>query len=83
MQVESLGEFVKVRADFSGGSVRPLMFRLGERVLKVDRVNTSWTERDGASSRVCFSVQAAGSTYFLSLVLPDMMWRVEKVVLEG
>ena len=90
MQVESLGEFVKVRADFSGGSVRPLMFRLGHshggRVLRVERVNASWTERPGgndASSRVCFSVQADGATYFLSLIVPDMIWRVEKVVLEG
>ena len=110
MQVESLdasshSERVKVRADFSGGSIRPLMFRTsgraasgpsdvarhrgpscsgsGGRVLRIERVNTSWTEREGSSSRVCFSVQAEGATYFLSLVLPDMIWRAEKVVLEG
>lgn len=83
MQLETLDEYVKVRADFQGGNVAPLAFKRGERVYRIDRVNANWKEREGDLTRICFSVQAEGATYFLSFSLPDALWKLGKVILDG
>lgn len=83
MQIETLDEYVKVRADFQGGNVTPLAFKRGERIYHIDKVNTCWKEREGKTTRLCFSVQSEDATYFLTLTLPDALWRLEKVILDG
>jgi hypothetical protein len=83
MLIEDLNEAVAVRADFSAGEITPRAFRRGERIYKVMAVNGRWVDHEGGLPRFCFSLQAGSETYFLSLRSADMVWKLEKVVLEG
>ncbi len=84
MQIETLDEVVSVRADFSGGELTPRVFRRGGKTYRVTEVNARWIDREGGHPAYHFSVQAeSGDTYFLCLTTSDMLWRVERVVLEG
>ena len=83
MIIEDVKEPVRVRADFSGEGITPRLFERGGRTYRVESVNGRWVDRDGVRPRHCFSVQAGGDTYFLSLKTDDMTWWLEKVILEG
>ena len=83
MHVEDLNEPISVRAYFSGGKILPQAFRRGERVYSVTRVNAQWTDREDAHPIHYFSVQAGDETYYLSLRSGEMLWRLEKVILDG
>jgi hypothetical protein len=83
MQVEELHEQVKVRADFQGGRIRPLLFRRGERIFAVRRVNTSWEDREGKHKSYYFSVSVkTGEVYQLCLRTGDMLWYLESVMMD-
>lgn len=82
--VETLHEPVSVRADFSNGQIKPLIFRRGQQTLRVARVHAHWQQRETGSQRFCFSVQAeTGDIYELHLDGRDMQWWVDRVCLEG
>jgi hypothetical protein len=83
MQIEEMDEVVSVRADFAGGEVTPRAFRRSGRSYRVTAVNARWLDREGAHPVHHFSVQAEGDTYFLRLETGEMLWKIEKVVLEG
>jgi hypothetical protein len=87
MQIEDLDEPVTVRADFAGGAVTPRAFKRivggAGRTYRVTAVNGRWVDREGARPVYHFSVQAEGDTYYLCLTTADMLWRLEKVVVEG
>ena len=86
MQIEDLDEPIVVRADFAGGTVTPREFKRvagGARTYRVTAVNGRWVDREGAHPAYHFSVQADGDTYYLCLTTADMLWRLEKVVVEG
>lgn len=83
MQVEEIDEAVSVRADFRGGEITPRAFRRGPRAYAVTEVNARWVDREGSGSVWRFSVQAGGDTYFLALRGGEMVWRLEKVMVEG
>ena len=84
MRNEPIDEAVVVRADFRGGVVSPLAFRLRGREHRVARVNTRWVDRAGRHPRFYFSVTAeSGDVYQLQLHAGDLLWRVDSVVLEG
>lgn len=83
MQVVELHEAVKVRADFQGGRIRPLLFRRGERVYAVRRVNTSWEDREGKHKNFFFAVSVdSGEVYQISLRTGEMVWYLESVMME-
>jgi hypothetical protein len=84
MRLESIDQAVPARADFRGGFVTPLSFRLGEREHRVAAVHARWVDRAGRHPRFYFSVTTdAGDVYQLQLQSADMVWRVDHVTLEG
>jgi len=82
MRTEVIEEVVKVRADFGSGEMTPVAFKRKGRIYCVDKVNTRWADREGQSVVYYFSVDCGGDTYELSLRTQDMVWRLERVVLE-
>jgi hypothetical protein len=84
MRLEAIDEAVPVRADFRGGAVTPLTFRLRGREQRVVSVNARWVDRAGRQARYYFSVTTeSGDVYQLHLYAADMVWRVDSVTLEG
>jgi hypothetical protein len=84
MRWEPIDEAVKVRADFQGGIVTPLVFRRGSEVRKVRNVNTRWQDARGRHRLCYFSVTAdSGDVYQLCFDTGDLTWRLEYVMFEG
>ncbi|MBN1827346.1 MAG: hypothetical protein JW958_13890 [Candidatus Eisenbacteria bacterium] len=84
MRVESIGERIKVRADFEGGRVTPLLFKRNGRRHRIGEVNLRWEDREGGRKLHYFSVtDDAGDVYQLHLDGADMEWRLDFVMLEG
>ena len=83
MQIEELDEVVAVRADFSGGEITPRIFKRNGKTYCVSVVNARWVDREGGHPSYHFSVQAGADTCFLSFHAGDMLWRIEKVILDG
>jgi len=83
MRLEDIDEPVSVRADFRGGEITPRAFRRGRKAYTVTAVNARWVDREGAHPLWRFSVQAGGDTYFLALRTSQMIWRLERVMVEG
>ena len=82
MQVEALNEAVKVRADFQGGKIRPLLIRRGDRVYKVKRVNGAWEDLEGRHKIYWFSVTVDSSDVFrVCLKTGEMLWWIDSVVM--
>ncbi len=84
MRLERLDEAVKVRADFQGGTIIPLLIKRGSQEVKVKRVTAHWEDRRGAHKVHCFSVQAAsGDVYQLEFHSGDLVWKLNSVMLDG
>ena len=84
MRLERLDEAVKVRADFQGGRVSPLIIKRGTQDLKVARVTARWEDRRGAHKVHYFSVQvASGDVYQMEFSSGDLLWKLNSVMLEG
>ncbi|MBP7669432.1 MAG: hypothetical protein KA123_02510 [Candidatus Eisenbacteria bacterium] len=84
MQWETLDEPIVVRADFRGGEITPLIFRRGQQRIRVSRVNTRWTDREGRRALHYFSVTAeSGDVYQLCFDAGDLLWKAECVMYEG
>jgi hypothetical protein len=84
MRWEPIDETVKVRADFQGGLITPLVFRRGSEVRKVRNVNTRWQDARGRHRLCYFSVTAdSGDVYQLCFDTGDLTWRLEYVMFEG
>jgi len=84
MRWGQLDEPVKVRADFLGGLVSPVLFRRGDARIAVRAVNTRWQDAR-AGHRLCyFSVTAdTGDMYQLCFNTADLTWRLEYVMYDG
>jgi hypothetical protein len=84
MRNEALDQAIRVRADFQGGVVTPLVFRRNGREHRVLHVNARWIDRSGRHPRFHFSVSVeSGDVYQLHLQAADMVWWLESVALEG
>ena len=84
MRLERIDRAATVRADFRGGVVTPVAFRLAGREQRVARVNARWIDRAGRHPSFYFSVTVeSGDVYQLQLQAADMVWRVDSVSLEG
>ena len=84
MRWERLDEPIKVRADFSGGEITPVLFRRGQSRLKVCGVNSRWMDREGRRQLCYFSVTVdSGDVYQLRFDTGDLTWRAESVMYEG
>jgi hypothetical protein len=84
MHWEPLDEPVKVRADFQGGTITPVLVRRGEARLSIRTVNTRWHDARGRSRLCYFSVTAdSGDVYQLCFDTGDLTWRLAFVMFEG
>lgn len=84
MHWERLDEPIKVRADFRAGEVTPLLFRRGQRALRIVSVNSRWMDREGKRCVHYFSVSAdSGDVYQLRFDTGDLTWRAEAIMYEG
>jgi len=84
MIVERLDEKVRVRADFSEGSIKPLMFVRRGQIHRVVRVNCRWLDREGTAKIHYFSVTSdSGDVYQLHLNTDDMTWHLDQVMMES
>lgn len=84
MQVEEIGEVIKVRADFQGGAIRPLLFRRGGELHRITQVHARWEDREGQHKLYYFSVGAEnGDVFQLHLHTGDLLWILDSVMMEG
>jgi len=83
VHIEYLNGPVKVRADFEGGRARPLLFKRGRQIFRVERLAASWEDRDGGARILYFSVESSGAVYQLSWRVQDNLWYVDAVMMEG
>ncbi len=84
MLIERLDEPVKVRADFQGGVIQPLLFRRGAVSHRVVAVNARWEDREGQQKIHYFSVSvASGDVYQLHFRAGDLLWYLDSVMMEA
>jgi len=84
MRLERIDRAAAVRADFQGGVVTPIAFRLDGREQRIMRVNARWTDRAGRHPSFYFSVTVeSGDVYQLQVQGSDLVWRVDTVSLDG
>ncbi len=84
MRVESIQERIKVRADFEGAKVTPILFRRSNQKHKVTKVNLRWEDREGGRKFFYFSVSVeAGDVYQMHLDSSDMSWHLDFVMLDS
>ncbi len=82
MRIETIGETVKVRADFSTGRIVPVMFKWNGRTYRIRKINTRWTDNQNQQPVHYFSVEAEADSYELSFNAVDALWRLERVMVE-
>ena len=84
MRLERIDRRAAVRADFRGGVVTPMAFRLDGREHRVARVNARRTDRAGRHPSFHFSVTVeSGDVYQLQLQGNDLVWWLDTVQMEG
>ena len=84
MRIERLDEIVKVRADFQGGKVAPLLIKRNAQELRVKQVTARWEDRKGAHRIYYFSVQVpSGDVYQLEFHSGDLLWKLNSVMLDA
>jgi hypothetical protein len=84
MLVERLDEKVKVRADFGGGLIKPLIFVRRGQIHRVKQVNCRWMDREGTAKIYYFSVTSdSGDVYQIHLNAGDMTWHLYQVMIES
>ena len=84
MLVEHLDEKIKVRADFKGGGIKPLVFVRRGQIHRVTKVNCRWMDREGTAKVFYFSVSVdSGDVYQIHLNTGDMTWHLDLVMVES
>ena len=83
MQIEEIGEAIRVLAAFSGGGAEPLRFRWHGRAYKIDRVNGQWIDRQCDGYCLHYSVQVGEETYYLHFSSSEVQWWLDQVAVEG
>ena len=84
MLIEPLQEAIKVRADFQGGVIHPVLFRRGAVLHRVTAVHARWEDREGQQKILYFSVGVgAGDVYQLSYHAGDLLWYADSVMVES
>lgn len=80
MNVQKIGEPIRVLARFGGGAIEPLRFRWGARTYVVDRVNARWTDRNADGYSLHYSVQVGAETYYIHFSSVEVQWWIDETV---
>jgi len=84
MNIERIGEPIRVLAVFSGGAIEPLRFGWGRRTYKIDRINGRWTDRGGQTPSggysLHYSVQAGNETYYIHFSSTEVQWWLDEMI---
>jgi len=80
MNIEQIGEPIRVLAVFSGGCIKPLRFNWAGRTYTVSRVNARWTDRGGGGYCLHYSVQVGEETYYIHFSSAEVQWRLDQVI---
>ena len=83
MQVNEVGERIKVGAVFEGAHVIPKWFFWGRHKREVKSVEHTWRSREGDTHFLFFSVTDGANVYEIRLNQKTLEWRLEKVYMEG
>jgi hypothetical protein len=84
MLVERFDEKIKVRADFGGGAIKPLVFLRHGQIHRVVKVNCRWMDREGSAKIYYFSITSdSGDVYQIHLNSDDMTWHLDLVMMES
>ena len=67
MNIEQIGEPIRMVAAFAGGQAGPVRFEWGGRSYEVAAVNACWTDRSGEGYCLHYSVQVGDETYYAIL----------------
>lgn len=82
MEIEKIGDPIRVLADCAGGEIRPFRFRWAGRAYKVEAINGKWTDRQGEVYSLHYSVQADGQTFYLHFDVGQAQWWLDEIVLD-
>ncbi len=83
MNIEEIGEPIRVLAAFSGGSAEPVRFRWAGRTYKIDAINGRWIDRSGEGYSLHYSVQIGEETYYLHFASREVQWWLDRLILPG
>lgn len=79
VEIQEISEPIRVLAEFTGGSVRPIRFRWTGRTFRIESVNGQWVDRAGDAYTLHFSVQVDGETYFIHFSSTEVQWWLDQV----
>lgn len=79
MSYQEIKEKIKVLAIFKNGTIFPHIFEWNNRRHKVDKVNLSYQEREGASINYYFAIESKGLIAKLKYNDKGMDWSIEEV----
>lgn len=82
MEIQKIGEPIRVVAECAGGQIEPLRFTWSGRTFEISDVNGRWIDRTARGYRLCYSVQARDQTFYLHFDSVGVQWWVDQVVVE-
>jgi len=83
MAVEQIHEPIRVLAVFAGGAVEPARFQWSGRTYRIDAINGRWTDRQGDSYCLHFSVQVGRETFAIHFASVGVQWWLDEVMTDG
>jgi len=75
---EQIDEQIEVLAICKNGTIFPYMFSWNKKRRKIDKVNLSYQERDGASINYYFAIESEGLVAKLRYNDKSLIWTLEE-----
>lgn len=79
MSYSIINEKINVLAVFKNGTVFPHIYDWRDKKRRIDKVNLSYQERDGASINYYFAVESAGFVAKLRYNDKSLIWTMEEI----
>lgn len=73
-------EPIAVLCFFKKGALSPKYFSLGNRGVRILKVNFSWKKREGEETLYFFSVATKQGTFAISFSQKTLSWRLERLL---
>lgn len=80
---EQINERIEVLAICKDGTIFPYMFSWDKKRRKIDKVNLSYQERDGASIDYYFAIESEGLVAKLKYNDKSLLWSLEEIWVDG